>query len=388
MIAEPDIDLHFPLATAGDIAVINLESARQQSWSRFWQSPQREGIAEYIVEQEQMTLQFLSDASALDRLDDLVKQLVCVEAEPIRTSLIQAQVASTTHRFAEARGHLNAVEVYGTLPEAAIRLLLSIDQACGNRLDEVLEIRRRLAAESGRLEDLVPLGALLADLREFDEADRIYQRALREYQDVSPFALAWVCFQLGSLWGELVTEAQPDRATRWYRKAIEYVPSYVKARVHLSEIYLSDGRAQAAEELLVPSVSSGDPEVHWRLADVMVEMGNLSDAELQMRAARSGFEALLEKHLLAFADHGAEFYSGSGNDVVRAFELARVNVENRPTLRAFEQAYEIAIEAGKSDAATEVLTAAKNRWGSSPAFKVSPLADPSGEVSGIVPMRL
>lgn len=79
MIAEPDIDLHFPLATAGDIAVINLESARRQSWSRFWQSPQREGIAEYIVEQEQMTLQFLSDASALDRLDDLVKQLVCVE---------------------------------------------------------------------------------------------------------------------------------------------------------------------------------------------------------------------------------------------------------------------------------------------------------------------
>ena len=65
MIAELDIDLHFPLATAGDIAVINLESARQQSWSRFWQSPQREGIAEYIVEQEQMTLQFLSDASAL-----------------------------------------------------------------------------------------------------------------------------------------------------------------------------------------------------------------------------------------------------------------------------------------------------------------------------------
>ena len=33
--------MEYPLATAGDIAVINLESARQQSWSRFWQSPQR-----------------------------------------------------------------------------------------------------------------------------------------------------------------------------------------------------------------------------------------------------------------------------------------------------------------------------------------------------------
>ena len=60
----------------------------------------------------------------------------------------------------------------------------------------------------------------------------------------------------------------------------------------------------------------------------------------------SGFEALLEKHPLAFADHGAEFYAGSGNDARRALELARINVANRPTLRAFEQAHAIAIAAG------------------------------------------
>jgi tetratricopeptide (TPR) repeat protein len=388
MIAKPDIDMDFPLATAGDIAVINLESARQQSWSRFWQSPQRERIAEYIVEQEQMTLQFLSDASALDRLDGLVQQLVRVAADPMRTALIRAQVASTTHRFAEAREHLKAVEVHGSLPEAANRLLLSMDQACGNRLDEVLETRRRMAAESGRLEDLVPLGALFADLREFDEADRIYQRALREYQDVSPFALAWVCFQLGSLWGELVTEPQWDRAAKWYQRAIEYVPSYVKARIHLSEIYLSYGHVEDADALLVPSVSSNDPEVLWRLADVMVEMGNLSDAEALMRTARSGFEALLETHLLAFADHGAEFYSGSGNDVARAFELARVNVENRPTMRAFEQAYETAIEARKSDAATQILSAAETRWGKTLAFKVSPLAGSSHRHAANMPASI
>src|SRR5271170_350441 len=149
MIDSSTLEMDFPLATAGDIAVINLESARQQSWSRFWQSPQREGIVEHIVEQEQMTLQFLSDASALDRLDDLVQQLVCVGAEPTRTALIRAQVASTTHRFAEARGYLEALQHQGTLPDAATRLLLSIDQACGNRLDEVLKTRRRMAAKSG-----------------------------------------------------------------------------------------------------------------------------------------------------------------------------------------------------------------------------------------------
>jgi hypothetical protein len=33
--------------------------------------------------------------------------------------------------------------------------------------------------------------------------------------------------------------------------------------------------------------------------------------------------------LLAFADHGAEFYSGSGNNPRRAFELASINLANR-----------------------------------------------------------
>ena len=179
MIEAPDLETDFPLATAGDIAVNNLESARQQSWSRFWQEPRRPGIAEYIVEQEQLAAQFLGDLGALDRLETLVNQLARVDAESMRTALIHAQVASMTHRFAEARSYLAQAEVRGAPPAAVNRLSLSIDQACGTRLDAVLEARRRMAAESGRLEDLVPLGALLADLREFDEADRIYRRALQ-----------------------------------------------------------------------------------------------------------------------------------------------------------------------------------------------------------------
>ena len=71
-----------------------------------------------------------------------------------------------------------------------------------------------------------------------DEADRIYQRAIREYRNSSPFAVAWVCFNLGVLWGELVPNPQLTLAARWYGKAIEYLPCYVKARVHLAEIPL------------------------------------------------------------------------------------------------------------------------------------------------------
>jgi tetratricopeptide (TPR) repeat protein len=380
MIEFAILETTLPLATAGDIAVINLESARRQSWSRLWQSPQLPGVAEYIVEQERMTLQFLSDATALDRLDGLVERFARSHAEPTRIALIQAQVSSTKHLFSKALGYLQDAEAYGPLSPAADRLLLSIDQACGNNIASVLKTRRQLAAKSGRLEDLVPLGALLADLREFEESDRVYQQAFRSYHDVSPFALAWVCFQLGALWGELVTEPQLSRAAEWYQRAIDYVPGYVKARVHLSEIYLRDGMTKDAEALLLPVLSSVDPEVDWRLADVNIASGDFEAGKVYLQAARAGFECLLERHQLAFANHGAEFYAGSGDDPQRASELAAINLANRPTLRAFEQRYETAVNAGQLQAASDTLTAARIRWGSTRAFGLSSLAE--SEING------
>ena len=358
--------------TDGDIAVINLESARRRSWSRFYQDPLREGIAETVVEHEQLSVQFAGDLAALDRLEFLAKQLSQTDATSARTSLIQTQVASMMHRFAEARRHLEQAETRGA-PEADVsRVRLGIDQACGTDLDRVLRERRQAVRKSDGIENQVALGGLLADLREFGDADRTYRQALRNYSDVSPFPVAWVCFQLGVLWGELVPEPQVTRAAEWYERALERLPGYTKARVHLAEIYLSSGRADDAKSVLRPALSSGDPEVYWRLADIMAVQGKDTDA--QMQAARSGFESVLERHPLAFADHGAEFYAGSGNDCRRALELALVNVANRPTLRAFEQAHEMAVAAGETKVVASLLGKATGHWGDTASFKSSPLA--------------
>jgi tetratricopeptide (TPR) repeat protein len=374
MIDSPDADSGCYFVTDGEIAAINLGSARRRSWERFARDPAGTGVAELIVGQEQMAAQFLGDLGALERLETLAMHLARVDAMSARTALVRAQVASTRHCFAEARIYLAQATEHGAPVETLDRLVLSIDQACGTQLDAVLEARRSIASQSRSLEDLVPLGALLADLREFDEADETYRRALQAYRDVSPFAVAWVCFQLGVLWGELVDEPQQHRAAGWYRRAIAFLPSYVRARVHLAEIHASCGRPDEAEALLLPALASGDPEVRWRLADTMTTQGRLAEAEQHLAAARSGFELLLEQHLLAFADHGAEFYAGSGNVAARALDLAQTNVANRPTLRAYEQAYAIAIDAGEADAAIELLAAATQRWGATAAFGRSSLA--------------
>src|SRR5947207_3462077 len=101
LIDASDLDLDYPLTTAGDIAAINLESGRQQSWRRFWLAPLQPGIAECIVEQEQLTAQFLGDIGALDRLETLVSHLTRAGADSSRTALIHAQVSSMAHRFSE-----------------------------------------------------------------------------------------------------------------------------------------------------------------------------------------------------------------------------------------------------------------------------------------------
>ena len=312
----------FQPATDGIIAASNLESARQAAWGQFWRTPEHPGTAERILEQEQLALHFLGDHSALTRLEMLADRCSRAGLEIGRSALIRAQVASAAHRFADARSFVAQAEAGGANPEVTHRLLLAVDQACGTRLDAVLAERRRAAADGG-LENLVPLGALLADLGQFDEANAIYRRALREYRDVSPFALAWVCFLLGVLWGELATEPQSHRAAQWYENAITYLPGYVKARIHLAEIFLREGRTADAHALLVAAAASGDPEAHWRLADVLFAMESLTEADTHMLAARRGFEELLQRHELAFADHAVEFYSGSGQDAPKARELAR-----------------------------------------------------------------
>ena len=343
MSAIADLDDRGPSATDGEIAAINLESARRRAWQRFGDDASIPGAAEAVVDLERLAAQFLGDLDALARVEALASQFARLDGS-FRAALVQAEVASAVHRFADGRDYLARAAEMGGPRDAIERHALAINQACGVNLEAVLAARRRIAAATDRLEDLVPLGALLADLECFAEADAVYRQAFDSYDDVSPFPLAWVCFQLGMLWGELVPVPDGDLAARWYRRAIAYLPGYVKARVHLAEILASQDQMAEAEALLRPALSSRDPEVQWRLGDVLSAQHRLEEAETQLEAARSRFEDLLGKHLLAFADHAAEFYAGTGDDCARALELARANLRNRATRRAVRQAQAIAMQ--------------------------------------------
>ena len=209
MLAEPDL----PRATDGEIAAINLESARRRAWARFAQNPRLSGAAEAIVHHENLAAQFLSDLDALDRLEALASQFARAD-DSFRSALVQAEVASTVHRFAEARDHLACAAQMGAPREEIDRHLLSIDQACGVELDAVLAARQpnRQPERPARRSGAARRRACRS--RAFRRGGRCLSAGAFSYDDVSPFPLAWACFQLGMLWGELVPvpDAEPCRA--------------------------------------------------------------------------------------------------------------------------------------------------------------------------------
>ena len=115
--------------TDGEIAIINLNSARLRSWSRFYQDPQRPGVAETVLEHEQLTAQFAGDLSALGRMETLGEQLGRLDASSARTMVIQAQIASALHRFSDARHYLAQASLGGAPSADVKRILLNVDQA-------------------------------------------------------------------------------------------------------------------------------------------------------------------------------------------------------------------------------------------------------------------
>jgi len=67
-----------------------------------------------------------------------------------------------------------------------------------------------------------------------------------------------------------VGSASTPSVAPWYRRELAYVPGYVKARLHLAEIYTSQDQTGHAAALLLRALSSGEPAVCWRLAEVLI----------------------------------------------------------------------------------------------------------------------
>lgn len=355
--------LELPLATNGELFSRNLESTLDRSWFILHAHPDRPGTLHSILDGESIRSQFYGDYSSLDRLVQLAKSLLQNKPNLASSYLFAAQVNSARHLFKEAQEDLIRAQTLGAEKQEIARIQLGIDQALGNNLEHVLEQRLHNTKISGSIGDWIPLGALYADLGRHEEADEAYIKGLKSCADLSPLGLAWACFQLGFLWGEVVEEPDLERASYWYSHAVNYLPGYTHASVHLAEIYLDNDDLERARELLISVMESGDPEARWRMSELLAKEGKDEAAANELEAARLIYEDLLSRHELAFADHAAEFYLAGGNDPHKALKLSLINLANRSTARAYEAAIEASNAVGDIQLSQKLTSELAQRWG-------------------------
>lgn len=266
--------------------------------------------------------------------------------EPASASAFElhAKVLSAVHRFEPARAVLHAAP-----PSPAIdAAMLSVDEATGGARDHLLQARQRSTEQEGRtFANLTALARALAQVGRFDEADAVYVEAAKSYADVSPFPIAWIAFSRGLMWGEIA--GRPDLARPQYEEAVRRLPGYVVANVHLAELEADAGETQRAgarlEHLARETLLDPEPDA---------VLGRISgDASVTHRALL-GYERALLRYPEAVWDHAAEFFLADGDSPGRADELATLNLELRPTERAYLLAIRAALAAKDRNRADEI----------------------------------
>ena len=318
---------------------------------------QRAGIIDLVG----MRGQFIGRVADYEQAEALAEQLVRDRPLDGVAFVARAATRSTFHRFAEALDDLATAESLGVPPLQTERLRAAIFQATG-RYDEALAIRQRHAADRGDLAAMGAEASVLAERGDTDAAEQLFREAQFHYRDVSPFPVAWLYFQQGLMW---MREGDLVRARTLFAAAHERLPAYAAAQGHLAEVEAALGNRDRAIALLQPlAASSDDPDYAAQLARILGDAGRDRDARRWRDLAAHRYDALIDRHPLAFADHAAEFWLAAGGDSDKALALAERNLANRATARAYELVLQAAVASGNAHVAcdTALKVRAVHQW--------------------------
>lgn len=243
------------------------------------------------------------------------------------THFARAVVANAFHRFDEALKELDAAAQAGTPTLRVQATRASIFLARG-QYDDALALQ--LPDIEGRNSLAVASAAVLANKMQKPTWEHLFDVARDRFADVSPFALAWMDFQRGTV---LELDGEDARARTWFAEAIDVLPQYAHAAVHLAP---SEAPDEAIKRLEAVKSTSDDPEVLAALAKAHARAGHTAEPPTLVDAAKKRYEEIVAKYPEAFADHAARFWLDQGNDPAKALELARLNAKNRSTEDALD----------------------------------------------------
>ncbi len=279
--------------------------------------------------------------SDLIKADDVSARLVAAKPGDGKAHLTRASALSAIHAFAQAADELDAASRTGAEPALVQHERGAILLATG-REDEAAAVLK--VGDDAPLPALVMWAGVEARLDRATEAERLFDLARARYHDVSPFTVAWFDFEHARA---LELQGDRRRARPYLEEAVKVLPTYAHAVVHLAALETPD---VALGQLLPLAQKSDDPDVLAGQADALRRAGRTDEARAMTARAAARYAEVLARLPLAYADHAASFYLGMGGDPARALQLAKQNVDNRPTDEAIELWLTAAQAAGSHDA--------------------------------------
>jgi Tfp pilus assembly protein PilF len=299
--------------------------------------------------------QFLGAFDTYLELTPWLEKITSKDSKDYKEIALQVKALSSVHRFDEALSKLDSYKGVGVQPAAIRAMKQNIMQAKGEGLDAGLKERLDAVQKHPTLENNAMLAAVYTERQEIAKADKYFAEALVHYRDVSPFAIAWINFLRGKLWGEDTLVPDLEKAKTYYTAALNALPEYVQARVHLAEVYIKLGDLEKALTTITPALSAQDPEPKSIAATIFSMKKDNAKSQMYRDQAEKGYARLVEKEPLAFADHAAEFYLKTGDNPVKALELAQINLKNRATFRSYQLAIAASLAAKNQKAQCEIL---------------------------------
>lgn len=324
-----------PTGGAEALAQISTEIDAQKATSGL-PAAQRDRFIDLLLQRAEL----MGKASDLVRADELTK------AWP-EQHLARAKVLAATMRFVDAIAELDRAT---TAPKNEVNNLRFAILVGHGEYDEALAMQ---PAPIERLDALAiaNAGLLAFKMQKKDEGRRLIALAMQKAEDDgAPLPYAWICFQQGMIYALAGDDVS---AESWFGSAVNIVPQYAHAAVHLAPAQAPEAALAKLTEI---AKTSDAPEVPHARAEILDRMNKKDEAKAAAAIAAKGYETFLAKLPEAFSDHAARFYLGVGNDPKKALHLARDNAKARPTEDAMD--LWMATAAGAKET-TEACTASR-----------------------------
>lgn len=301
-----------------------------------------------------LLLRFKVTAKLTDFSKAIELATITLPAKPsVDELLLVAQGLAASHEFSAALKLLEQAKAMGDKLKAndIDARLYGVLYGLG-RYDEALTIAEGAARLHPTATAFADHAAVLASMGARDQAEALFLQAENKYRGVSPFFIAQLYFDRGSMFektGDLTN------ATALYRAANKRLPQHVHVATHLAPLLApSEGIA-----LLEPLAQDGeDPDVFAQLG-VLKNIASPKSGDADIEKAKARYDVAMAKHPNAFADHAGWFWLNVGGDPKKALDAAKRNLANRQTADAYELVLAAAEESKDVALSCEARTAAQ-----------------------------